>query len=156
MVFCGWSTCDWDFLPSPNLSSAELFCFDQVFHQVITSQQSLKSLLSLCGKKDKGIGHSIASTALALASLSLGLLHPKEKGGHLGGQAGQNETEGQVSISYWSLADDRFQPGLPCAPVAELFHLLGGSSHLGWFDSSERMSSFGVSGAGQGGLRGQV
>lgn len=36
-------------------------------------------------KRKKEIEHSIASTALALVSLLLGLLHPKENGGLLGG-----------------------------------------------------------------------
>lgn len=61
-----------------------------MFYQVITSPQSL---LGLCEKQDRQIGHSIASTALALASLSIGSLTPErkkeKKGGHPGEQAGQ-------------------------------------------------------------------
>lgn len=124
----------------------------KVFYQVITSQQSLESLLGLCGKQDKEIGHSIASTALALAILS----HLKEKGGHLGGRTGQSRTERHVSMSYWSLADDRFQPCLPCACVAVLPPVIGGASDLRGFDSSERMSSSGVGRAGWGAFSGQV
>lgn len=112
--------------------------------------------MGLCEKQDKQIGHSIASTALALASRSLVLLHLKEKGGHLGGQTGQSRTEGHVSVSYWSLADDRLQPCLPCARVAVLPPVIGGPSNLGGFDSSERMSSFGVGTAGRGAFGGQV
>lgn len=108
------------------------------------------------GKQDEQIGHSIASTALALASLSLVLLHLKEKGGHLGGQTGQKRTEGRISISFWSLADDRLQPRLPCAHVAVLPPVIGGPSNLGGLDSSERMPSLRMGAAGRGDFRGQV
>lgn len=81
---------------------------------------------------------------------------PERKGGHLGGQTGQNRTEGHVSVSYWSLADDRFQPCLQCADVAALPPVIGGPSDLRGFDSSERMSSYGVGRAGRRAFSGQV
>lgn len=87
--------------------------------------------MGLCGKQDEEIGHSIASTALALAILSLGLLHLKEKGGHRGGQTGQNRTEGHVSVSYWSLANDRYQPRSPRVAVLPP-SVIGGPFRPAW------------------------
>lgn len=56
--------------------------------------------------------------------------------------------EGQVSVSDWSLADDKCQPSSPCAGAAGSSPAIDGLSDLGGFDSSERLSSFRVGGAG--------
>lgn len=62
----------------------------------------------------------------------------------------------RVSVSRLSLADEHFQPRSPCANVARLPPTVGGPSDLGGLDSSERMASFGVGGAGRGAFGGQI
>lgn len=77
--FWGWSTGYWAFLPETLLSF--MIWTSVFFYQVITSQQSWESLLSLYEKQqNKEIGHSIASKALALASLSSESFIPERKG----------------------------------------------------------------------------
>lgn len=61
-----------------------------------------------------------------------------------------------MSVSRLSLVGDHVQPRSLCANVAVLPPATGGPSDLGGLDSSERMASFGVGGAGQGAFRGQV
>lgn len=104
------------------------------------------------------MGHSIASKALALADLSLVLLHLKERPRWrpCWRTSRADRAEGHASTSRWSRVDDRFQPCPPCAHVAVLPPVIGGPSDHSGLDSAEGVSSVGVGGAGRGAFRGQV
>lgn len=130
------------------LSSAEI-CFNQVFK--VTSQQSLESLLGLCGNQDEQIGHSIASKALM--RLSLVLLNLKERPCWRKNRTDQERRTCnclRLVHSGWHVSDLLVKCTCCCSTS------LVGPSDLGGLDSSERMPSFRVSRAGGRAFRGQV